>query len=405
MSDGKTLLIYAPVPLHRVGDDLFLEDQACNGLGLWAKNFDRVIAMLPVDPGPPPPAWVPISAVGPALEGIEIVPLPMAYRPDRFFHHLPAMRRKIRGLIERSDYLGFAIGGLFGDWGAVAAWEAHKMNRRFYIWTDRVESEVTRRGMHEGNWRHRLRSRLTYRPMAWQERFLIRRCDLGMFHGRETFDTYAPYCRNPQLVHDIAIKKVDHISNACLTAKIESVRDGPLKIVYAGRADAMKGPMDWVDVCIGLARRGIDFRATYLGEGSERDRMRARIEAAGLSDRIRVPGFTRDRTELLNALRDAHVFMFCHKTPESPRCLIEALLSAAPIVGYSGAFAKDLIAENGGGHLVPLDDKAALVDAMAALAGDRARLADLIRRAAADGAPFDDESVYAHRSELIRANL
>lgn len=404
--DDKTLLFYAPVALHRGPDGGFwLEDQACNGLRLWAEHFAKLIVMMPVDPSPPPPAWVPLDRVGPALDRIEIVPLPMAYRPDRFFRHLPAVRRQIRALIARADLMGFSIGGLFGDWGSVAAWEAHRMGKKFYIWTDRVESEVTRRGIHDGPWRHRLRRRLTHRPMAWLERFLIRRATLGLFHGRETYETYAPYCRNPQLVHDIHIKKADHIDAGSLRDKIANVATGPLRLLYVGRADPMKGPMDWLDVCAELARRGVDFQATWLGDGEDMPRMKARVAEQSLGDRVALPGFTRDRAELLAALRGAHLFMFCHKTPESPRCLIEALISGTPIIGYAGAFARDLIAAHGGGDLVPLDDRGALADAVAALAADRRRLGALIADAARDGAPHDDETVFEHRCHLIREHL
>lgn len=404
--DDRSLLFYAPVALHRGPEGTYwLEDQACNGLRLWADNFTRLIVMMPLDPAPPPPAWVPLTRVGPALDRIEIVPLPMAYRPDRFLRHLPAVRRQIRALIARADLMGFSIGGLFGDWGSVAAWQAHRMGRRFYVWTDRVESEVTRRAIHDGPWRHRLRSRLTYRPMAWLERFLIRRATPGLFHGRETYDTYAPHCRNPQLVHDIHIKKADHIAADALAAKVVAAGEGPLRLIYAGRAEPMKGPLDWLDVCAELRRCGVDFQATWLGSGAELERMRARVAAEGLAERVALPGFASDRTALLAALRTAHVFLFCHKTPESPRCLIEALVSGTPIIGYSGAFARDLITAHGGGVLVPLGDRAALAAEVGALAGDRGRLAALIGKAALDGTPHDDAGVFAHRSDLIRAYL
>ena len=40
--------------------------------------------------------------------------------------------------------------------------------------------------------------------MAMLERAVIRRATLGLFHGRETYDAYAPHCRAPHVVHDIA---------------------------------------------------------------------------------------------------------------------------------------------------------------------------------------------------------
>lgn len=93
------LLIYAPVPLAMIDGDLHLEDQACDGLRLWAANFDHVTAIMPLTTALPSPSWVPLSA-RPGLERVSLEPVPMAYRPDRFLLHLPATRRRIAALIE-----------------------------------------------------------------------------------------------------------------------------------------------------------------------------------------------------------------------------------------------------------------------------------------------------------------
>ena len=402
---GDTLLLYLPVPLHRRDGALCLEDQACNGLRLWARHFDRLLVLQPLSDDPAPPAWVPLDRIGPALEQIEFVTLPVAWRPDRFLRALPATLPRIRDAIARADLIGFAIGGLFGDWGAVGAWTAHRMRKPFYIWTDRVESEVTRRAAHGQPWRRRLRARLEYRPMAWQERALIRRAALGLFHGRETFETYAPYCRNPQLVHDIHLSRADHISPERLPQKIAAAGDSALRIVYAGRADAMKGAMEWLDALESLAARGIRFHARWLGDGPLLGAMRARVAAGPLAGCVDLPGFVSDRQALLEALRAADLLLFCHMTPESPRILIEALASGCPIVGHDSAFPADLIASHGGGWLTPIGDRQALADALARLAGDRPRLQGLIEAAARVGAEFDDETVFAHRARLIRTHL
>lgn len=402
-----TILIGVTVPLHRGPDGrLMLENQACNGTRLWAENFERVIMAIPVAPGPPPPAWVPLEAVGPALERVEILELPQAWRPDLFFRALPATRLRLRDAIARADYVTFAIGGLFGDWGAVGAIEARWMGKAHAVWTDRVESEVTRRGAATApTWRARLRMRLTHRPMAALERHVIRGATVGLFHGRETYETYAPHARAAELVHDVHITHADHIDAAALAAKRAGAAGGPLRLAYAGRADPMKGPFDWIEVLARLAARGVDFEASWLGDGPDLAEMRARAEAAGLGDRLRLPGFVSDRGAVLSALRAAQALLFCHKTPESPRVLIEALASGTPLVGYDSVFPRDLIAGRGGGVLTPLGDVGALAEAVAGLAADRGRLADLIGRAAEDGAEFEDVKVFAHRSEVIRRHL
>jgi len=399
------LLIYAPVPLYQSDDGYLLEDQACNGLRLWAENFDTVTVMIPLGHGSPPTSWKPVDIVGPNLARVRFVPLPMSYRPDVFFKNYRSCRDIIRQEIDKADYMSFSIGGLFGDWGSVACYQAHRRQRRFAIWTDRVESEVVRRTASSGRLKERTKARLTHRPMAWLERFLIRRATIGLFHGKETFDTYAPFCRQPILVHDIHIGKAEHISVDRLARKISAISDGPLKIGYVGRADPMKGPLDWVATLAKLAKSGTAFEAFWMGEGTEMDAMRAQAQAQGIADKIKFLGFVKDREEVLEKYRAADIFLFCHKTPESPRCLIEALVSGTPIVGYEGAFARDLISKHNGGRLVSLGEIDALVAQLEKLAQDRAMMAVMMAGAVKDGAPYDDVSVFAHRSNVIKDYL
>src|SRR5690554_1674335 len=90
------LLIYAPVPLHRDGERLLLEDQACNGMRLWAENFAQVTAIMPVSDAPAPANWVPIERIGPALDRIRLLPVPQAWTLGRFLRIRPAVRRLFR---------------------------------------------------------------------------------------------------------------------------------------------------------------------------------------------------------------------------------------------------------------------------------------------------------------------
>jgi colanic acid/amylovoran biosynthesis glycosyltransferase len=404
--DGRTLLLYAPVPLFSSDQGYLLEDQATNGLRLWAENFERVIAMYPVETGTPPSSWIPLRSSGIDMNRVEIVALPTAYRPDRFLRHYWKVRRQIAGLIDRAEYLTFAVGGLFGDWGSVAASEAYKKGRRFAVWADRVESEVVRYEARTApTLKGRLRASLTHGPMAMLERTTIRRATLGLFHGAETYARYAPFARAAEIVHDIHLHERDRIPLSDLEEKKRSVFQEPLKICYIGRAHPMKGTEDWIDVMAELKAAGVDFRATWLGDGERLPAMQTQVKRLGLDQQVTLPGFVRDREAILKILREAHVFMFCHKTPESPRNLIEALVSGTPLVGYDSPFPRDLISVNGGGVLAPKDDVKALASSLVALAGARGQLASLIDRAYLDGAPFNDAAVFKHRSDVIRAHL
>lgn len=104
----------------------------------------------------------------------------------------------------------------------------------------------------------------------------------------------------------------------------------------------------------------------------------------------------------MSIIRDADIFMFCHKIPKSPRCLVEALLSGTPIVGYYNLFAEDLIVKHQGVELTEGEPEM-LAAAMHALAINRNALSQLQGNAAKDGHPFVDTAAFAHRSALIKA--
>jgi glycosyltransferase involved in cell wall biosynthesis len=106
----------------------------------------------------------------------------------------------------------------------------------------------------------------------------------------------------------------------------------------------------------------------------------------------------------LAGLREAHVFLFCHKTPESPRNLVEALISGCPIVGYASDFAAELTS-GGGGEFVPVGDQRGLAERLCRLASQRPALVALTRAAAESGKRFNDVAVFRHRSELIKKYL
>jgi len=238
--------------------------------------------------------------------------------------------------------------------------------------------------------------------MRMLERYLISRCTIGLFHGAETYAAYAPFARSAEIVHDIHLKKSDRIPADILKTKITAAQTGPLKICYVGRADPMKGPLDWIEVMRLLREADVEFEGHWLGDGNMLEKMKQEVSRLGLENQVCFHGFVRDRQRVKEELRSAHLLVFCHKTPESPRNLIEALSAGTPIVGYSGAYAKDLISAHQGGVLTPINQPRELAAVITSLANDRTQLGELIEKAFKDSEPFDDESVFEHRCMLIR---
>ena len=129
---------------------------------------------------------------------------------------------------------------------------------------------------------------------------------------------------------------------------------------------------------------------------------RARVQELRLKRNIRFEGFVADRSAILNFLRGVDVFLFTHITPESPRCLIEALISGLPLIGYQSSYVRDLVSHGGGGEFTRLGDTDALAQTLVRLYRNREALSQLTEAAANARGVYNDEAVFAHRSELIK---
>lgn len=405
--NNDSLFLVLPVPTRRIGGVLHVESQAVHGLAKWAENFGRVAAAMVSYPEAIAAnlrsvTWEPVDG-RPELAGVEIVDLPFGYRLGAHFRHLAGTRRLLHHHIERSRYLCFAIGGCLGDWGSVAAAIAHRRQRPFAVWTDRVESRVIRQQSLQKTSRLRRWKGLAYAGLVGlYERRVIRTAALGLFNGKDTFETYRNHLAHAFPVMDIHISPADRLPEAEAMARKGG---GPLRIGYAGRAVEMKAPLQWLAALAELARRGVDFEATWLGDGPLLDAMRDEVHRLGLDDKVALPGFVGERARVLEALRAWDVLLFTHITPESPRILLEAMVSATPLVGYESLYARDLVAGFGEDYLGPVGRPAVLAEYLARLAGDRAELRRLQTAAHANSADFNDEAAFKRRADLIKTYL
>jgi colanic acid/amylovoran biosynthesis glycosyltransferase len=384
------LLLVIPLRAFQHGTDVFVDAQARNGLKLWLDNFDVLTLACPTSNGSPPAGCLPIDD-----SRITFLALPVAYTPHRFASAVVRMWRPLADAIDQANYLHFGIGGVFGDWGSLGALIAHGKRRPYAVWTDRVESQVVSFQAGSKTGLRKLYGIAHAALIKHYERQIIRRSALGLFHGMDCYTAYSTFSSNPHLVHDVHLGKANRVVHAEIEERLR--HEGPIRIAYAGRVHRDKGIFDWIEALTLAADLGVVFTATWFGEGPELERARKLVATAGLEDRIHLPGAT-DHAKVIRLLRSFDLLMFCHKTMESPRCLVEALICGLPLVGYDAPYPRDLIKNNGGGLLVKPDPKA-LATALATVPEQRDKLT---RSAFQDGLPFDDERVFHHRSELIK---
>ncbi len=299
---------------------------------------------------------------------VTLVPLPSAYTPLAFATSFARTRRTLLEHITRNRYLSFGIGGLIGDWAALGARLAQSRGLRYSIHTDRVEHELLFKLASQkspateaestagwavdaclSSWNH---SRLRFRTLAWQR---LLPCLFALGSGEP-----------PHPRHSSEAGGCDSRGRARSQAAKCNPGTAAHRLCRAVGSD--ESPTG-LAARLGAARDlGADFEAVWLGDGPLHDDFHACLDQLGLRDYVRAPGFISERAPLLAELRRAHIFVFTHVTPESPRCLLEALVSGSPIVGYQSAFAEELTAGRGGGAYVPLGDWQALGAKIAELA-------------------------------------
>ncbi|AUH34824.1 glycosyltransferase [Paracoccus tegillarcae] len=401
-----SLMLGFTAPL-RVADGglLMVEEQTVSGLRAWREHFGHVSAYAISAEGASPQGWAAVDPKALADEGIEIVPLPNTYDRKINREHGSEVSARLLGLMQKTRYHTFGYGGWIGDPGEIAAATARRHGIAHAVWFDRVESQVIR-STADSSLTGRAKSAIKAAIVERNERRAVRGADLSLLHGATVFNHFKNIARNPHLVEDVHFTDADRLTPDLLDAKITATAQGPLRILYVGRAAPMKGPFDWLKILAGLKANGVDFTARWVGDGELLDEMRNFASQNGLSgDDLHLEGFVSDRDTVRQFYRDAHVQLFCHLTDESPRNLIESLHSATPLVGYSDPFASGLVGEKDGGLLVQRGSTTDLIEALSGLARDRSKLADLIARAGASAAHLTRDNVFRHRSEIIRSQM
>ena len=138
----------------------------------------------------------------------------------------------------------------------------------------------------------------------------------------------------------------------------------------------------------------------WAGDGPLRGETAAAVAAAGLSERVRLPGQVADVAGLLAA---ADCFALASLSEGSPNALLEAMASGLASVATAVGGVPELVEDGVSGVLVPAGDPAALAEAILALRADPERAARLGRAARARAGRMPLEAVAQRYVELYRA--
>lgn len=403
---GKLLLVIPPV-VRAVNGTHEVEADFSNNLRLYLANFSHVTLACPVqlyeqDSGIL--RSLPFNRIQ-GSDRLSFIPLPYTYRELTHLRHYLTTRSLLRAEIAKADYLLFSPHAKY-DWSTMAAIQAIKMKRKYDIESDWVHESVQRSQL--ATMAFGLRK---VRKTLWMHSFLktVDKCfshsSLALLQGQDVFDAYKDIAPNPQKVLNVQVSSEDRIPLDQLQEKVSQLRAGKsVTISYAGRMIPMKGPLEWLKALHHAVEMGVDLQATWFGDGSLMPQMKRDAERLGIGNRVKFAGIV-GRGVIMANLRETDIFLFCHKTAESPRCLGEALASGCSLVGYSSAYASELTAAHGGGEFSGVGNWRELGEIIIALDRDRIRLSRLVEAATASGRELDRDTAMQSRIDLIKKFL
>jgi glycosyltransferase involved in cell wall biosynthesis len=160
------------------------------------------------------------------------------------------------------------------------------------------------------------------------------------------------------------------------------LRGAPLRFVFNGRLEPMKGADDLVPVADALKQRGIDFTLDVFGTGTLKDQISAGISARKLGDVVRLHDPVDFETELVPFLRkNADVFLCCHKQSDPSCTYIENMGCGLAVMGYDNRMWAKLSEMSGAGWTGRMGQIDAFADLAESVNADRLEMANRCDRA------------------------
>jgi teichuronic acid biosynthesis glycosyltransferase TuaC len=152
-------------------------------------------------------------------------------------------------------------------------------------------------------------------------------------------------------------------------------------LVTVGNLIARKRHADVIEALAALGHRWPRLRYVIVGDGPERDRLRALAASRGVADRVQLRGRL-PHAEAVAVARDATLFVMPSVAEAFGVSYVEAMAAGVPAIGTRGEDGPEEIAAAGGGiELVAPGQPRALAERIGALLEDQPRLAALRRTA------------------------
>lgn len=216
-------------------------------------------------------------------------------------------------------------------------------------------------------------------------------------NGYPIYDATRRYNRNSMLYLDSRMSQDMIMSREELATRLATPRR-PLRMLFSGRYERMKGADDAVKVAVECLRRGLDIEMHLYGQGSLRSEME--LIAAQKPGRIYIHDAV-PYPELVALSRSFDLFVCCHVQSDPSCTYLESFGAGLPIVGYGNRMWKRLSEESGVGFASPLGRPERVADDVQRLLSDRDTLSAMSEKALAFAQQHRYENEFAKRIDAL----
>lgn len=221
-------------------------------------------------------------------------------------------------------------------------------------------------------------------------------------NGYPVYEEAEPHNANRLLYLDSRMSRTMLIPRDALAARLASRPGRPLRLLYSGRYERMKGADDAVRAGLECLQRGVDVEMHCYGQGSLRSEMRRLASQAPRPGRIQVHD-TVPYPELVAISRTFDAFVCCHLQSDPSCTYLESFGAALPIVGYGNRMWRGLSEHSGVGYVTPLGAPAKVAEGIRRLASAHALLAEMSSRALEFAQQHCYEREFAKRIDALNA--
>ena len=221
------------------------------------------------------------------------------------------------------------------------------------------------------------------RPHSWITRWYVRRMDALI----SSTAAAASFLDRPAvLVSHSVDTRVCHLPQDRQAEWACRHMPGRYGIGVFGRLRPQKGTEEFVEAMIRVLPQRPEWTAVLVGQTTQEflpfeQRLRSRLKAAGLADRVLFTGFLKDPKEIPGWYRAMSVVVCPSRVEGFGLPCLEAMATGCPVVATRTGVWPELISEGEDGYLVPCQDAGALAEAILKVTADPSRLDQMGRRA------------------------